>query len=121
MKNMNPNSTENPETFRFFKRTRRKLVLNFSALIVSDVVLVSHFTKRGNMSDELAAVLYGKGDIRLEQRRPADPRKDEVLVRVDCVGICGSDVHQWLHGGIGDKRIESPMVMGHEGAGTVER
>ena len=73
------------------------------------------------MTDELAAVLYGKGDIRLEQRRPSDPGENEVLVRLDSVGICGSDVHQWLHGGIGDKLIKSPMVMGHEGAGTVER
>ena len=37
------------------------------------------------------------------------------------VGICGSDVHQWLRGGIGDKVIQSPMVMGHEGAGVIER
>ena len=97
--------------------------LSISPIVIAliDYVLVGEFLSRSNMSDELAAVLYGKGDIRLEQRRSADPRKDEVSVRVDCVGICGSDVHQWLHGGIGDKRIESPMVMGHEGAGTVER
>ena len=98
-----------------------KLVISPIVIALIDYVLVGEFLSRSNMSDELAAVLYGKGDIRLEQRRPADPRKDDVLVRVDCVGICGSDVHQWLHGGIGDKRIESPMVMGHEGAGTVER
>ena len=73
------------------------------------------------MSDEMAVVLYGKGDIRLEPRRPADPKENEVVVRMDSVGICGSDVHQWMHGGIGDKFIKSPMVMGHEGAGTVER
>ena len=71
--------------------------------------------------DELAAVLHGAGDIRLEQRRPGDPRENEVLVRMDSVGICGSDVHQWLQGGIGDKMVQSPMVMGHEGAGVIER
>ena len=46
---------------------------------------------------------------------------DEVLIRMDSVGICGSDVHYWTHGGIGAFILKSPMVIGHEGAGTVQR
>ena len=46
---------------------------------------------------------------------------DEVLIRMDSVGICGSDVHYWTHGGIGAFILKSPMVIGHEGAGTVKR
>ncbi len=72
-------------------------------------------------TDNLAVVLHKKLDIRLEQRPPGEPGEREVLVRVHSVGICGSDVHQWQHGGIGEKRINSPMVMGHEAAGVVEK
>ena len=35
------------------------------------------------------------------------------------VGICGSDVHYWVHGRIGDFVVEAPMVMGHEASGLV--
>ena len=40
---------------------------------------------------------------------------------MDSVGICGSDIHYWSHGGIGAFKLTSPMVIGHEGAGTIER
>lgn len=35
------------------------------------------------------------------------------------VGICGSDVHYWQHGKIGDFVVTEPMVLGHEAAGRV--
>ena len=35
------------------------------------------------------------------------------------VGICGSDVHYWVAGRIGDFVVKAPMVMGHESSGTV--
>lgn len=35
------------------------------------------------------------------------------------VGICGSDVHFWVEGRIGDYVLEAPMVVGHEGSGVV--
>jgi D-xylulose reductase len=44
---------------------------------------------------------------------------DDVRIRLHTVGICGSDVHYYTHGGIGTKIVESPMVLGHEAAGTV--
>lgn len=47
------------------------------------------------------------------------PGTGEVLVRVDACGICGSDVHYWQHGRIGDFVVKEPMVLGHEAAGTV--
>ncbi|KAJ2903110.1 alcohol dehydrogenase -like domain-containing protein [Zalerion maritima] len=43
----------------------------------------------------------------------------DVLVAVQYTGICGSDVHYWEHGRIGHFVVESPMVLGHESAGTV--
>jgi len=42
-----------------------------------------------------------------------------VLVRVTAVGICGSDLHWWSEGAIGDARLARPLVLGHEGAGVI--
>lgn len=43
----------------------------------------------------------------------------EVLLSMQSVGICGSDVHYWVHGRIGDFILNAPMVMGHEASGLV--
>lgn len=40
----------------------------------------------------------------------------ELLVRIDASGVCGSDVHMW-HGE--DPRLRLPMILGHEGVGTI--
>jgi len=44
---------------------------------------------------------------------------DDVRVAVKQVGICGSDIHYYLHGGIGDYIVREPMVLGHEASGIV--
>jgi len=44
---------------------------------------------------------------------------DDVRIRMDVVGICGSDVHYYRHGRIGPFIVKDPMVLGHEGAGTI--
>ena len=44
---------------------------------------------------------------------------DEVLVQVEYVGICGSDLHYFESGRIGDFVVKPPFVLGHEAAGTV--
>ena len=69
--------------------------------------------------DNLTAVLYKTGDIRLEQTAVARPGPNQVLLKMDSVGICGSDVHYWTHGAIGDFIVRAPMVLGHEAAGVV--
>ncbi len=43
----------------------------------------------------------------------------DVKIAVDTVGICGSDVHYYTHGRIGSFIVKSPMVLGHEAAGTI--
>lgn len=43
----------------------------------------------------------------------------EVLLSMRSVGICGSDVHYWVRGRIGDFILNAPMVMGHEASGLV--
>ena len=70
--------------------------------------------------DNLSAVLHAKDDLRMEQMPlPGKPEPDEVLLETLCVGICGSDVHYWRLGHIGDFILTTPMVLGHEAAGEV--
>jgi D-xylulose reductase len=44
---------------------------------------------------------------------------DDVRIRIHTVGICGSDVHYYTHGKIGNFIVKEPMVLGHEASGTV--
>lgn len=69
--------------------------------------------------DNLSAVLYKKGDLRMENRPIPEPKDEEVLIRMSAVGICGSDVSYLVKGYIGDFVVNAPMVLGHESAGTV--
>jgi len=43
----------------------------------------------------------------------------DVRIKIDTVGVCGSDVHYYTHGRIGSFVVEAPMVLGHEAAGTI--
>lgn len=47
-------------------------------------------------------------------------RDDDVLIRIATVGVCGSDMHYYRTGQIGDQVVEYPWIVGHECAGTVE-
>ncbi|MCX7887515.1 MAG: alcohol dehydrogenase catalytic domain-containing protein [Verrucomicrobiae bacterium] len=70
----------------------------------------------------LAARLYGPRDLRIEQvPDPLPPRRGQVLLRVTATGICGSDLHTYKEGRIGDTTLRSPLVPGHEFSGVVER
>src|SRR5215211_6214164 len=66
-----------------------------------------------------SAVLHAAGDLRIEDRPEAQPGANEVLVEVAAVGICGSDVHYYDHGRIGDYVVVEPMIVGHESAGVI--
>ena len=65
------------------------------------------------------AVLMRPGEIAIEQRPVPTPGPREVLVEVSSVGVCGSDVHWYEHGRIGDLVVRAPLVLGHECAGRV--
>lgn len=43
----------------------------------------------------------------------------DVRIKVDTVGICGSDIHYYKHGRIGPFIVNEPMVLGHEASGTI--
>ncbi|WP_372912690.1 NAD(P)-dependent alcohol dehydrogenase [Salinigranum sp.] len=65
------------------------------------------------------AVLVEPHQFELQDRPRPSPGADDVLVAVREVGICGSDVHYYEHGRIGDIVVENPLVLGHESAGEV--
>ncbi|MCB0194783.1 MAG: alcohol dehydrogenase catalytic domain-containing protein [Anaerolineae bacterium] len=68
-----------------------------------------------------AARLHGPRDLRVEQvPHPGPPGSGDVLLRVTSVGICGSDLHSYKDGRIGDNVLESPLTLGHEFGGIVE-
>jgi len=64
--------------------------------------------------------LHATGDLRLSEEERPKPREGETLVRVTAVGLCGSDLHWFGEGGIGETRLERPLVLGHELAGVTE-
>ncbi|XP_050679398.1 sorbitol dehydrogenase-like [Leptidea sinapis] len=70
--------------------------------------------------DNLGAILYKTKDLRIETiPLPETLGDNEVLLKMDCVGICGSDVHYWQSGACGHFVLDAPMVMGHEASGVV--
>jgi L-iditol 2-dehydrogenase len=66
-----------------------------------------------------AARLHGTGDLRVADEPAPQPGEGATLVGVTAVGICGSDLHWWTEGAIGDATLSRPLVLGHEGAGVV--
>lgn len=58
--------------------------------------------------------LYGIRDLGVEQAPIPQPGPGEVLLKIASVGTCGSDVHYYLEGGIGDAIVKEPITMGHE-------
>jgi len=67
----------------------------------------------------LVAQLVAPREFRLTELPIEDPGPGEVQVQVGAVGVCGSDLHSYTEGGVGDTPCEYPMVLGHEPAGTV--
>ncbi|MBT2598067.1 L-idonate 5-dehydrogenase [Arthrobacter sp. ISL-72] len=66
-----------------------------------------------------AVVAHAAGDLRIENVPLAAPASGEAVVEVAFGGICGSDLHYWLHGAAGESVLRAPLVLGHEIVGTV--
>jgi len=58
--------------------------------------------------------LHGVRDLRLEAITQPTPGPGEVLLKIASVGVCGSDVHYYVDGRIGDAVVTDPIIMGHE-------
>ncbi len=66
-----------------------------------------------------AAELIAPGRFRLTDMAIEDPGPGEVQVRVEAVGVCGSDLHAYSEGAVGSMPNVYPMVLGHEPAGRI--
>ncbi len=64
--------------------------------------------------------LHGPHDLRLHDEPRPKSGPDQALLRVTAVGICGSDLHWFSEGSIGDATLGHPLIIGHEFAGIVE-
>ncbi len=67
----------------------------------------------------MCLVIHAPEDLRVDERDAGEIGPGQVLVRVAMGGICGSDLHYFHEGGFGTVRLQHPMVLGHEVAGTV--
>ncbi len=57
----------------------------------------------------------------MEASKPDIQSDTDVLIRMQAVGVCGSDVHYYTLGKIGSQVVQYPFPVGHEGAGVVEK
>ena len=67
-----------------------------------------------------AAKWFKPRDVRVVEVEKPSPKPHEALIRVESVGICGSDIHYYLDGHIASSQIKSPLILGHEFSGVVE-
>ncbi|KAL2798509.1 chaperonin 10-like protein [Aspergillus keveii] len=73
-------------------------------------------------AQNLSFVLQGIHKVTYEDRPvPELESPHDVIVNVKYTGICGSDVHYWEHGAIGQFVVKDPMVLGHESSGVVSK
>lgn len=68
-----------------------------------------------------AAYMTGINKLEIREIDMPIPRGDQVIVKVDYVGICGSDVHYLEYGKIGDFIVNGDFRLGHECAGTITK
>lgn len=66
-----------------------------------------------------ASVLHRDRTVTVEQRPVPGPAPGEVLIQVAAVGVCGSDVHYWQEGRIGEFVVTEDLILGHEAGGTI--
>ena len=74
---------------------------------------------QGLPATSAAVVAHAAGDLRIEEVPVSVPGPDEAVVEIAFGGICGSDLHYWLHGAAGESILRAPLVLGHEIVGTV--
>ncbi|KAH9976220.1 GroES-like protein [Lactifluus volemus] len=71
------------------------------------------------LPQQRAAVLHGPKHLSIDDRTLWPPQQGQAQVAVVATGLCGSDLHYYLHGRNGDFALQAPLVLGHEAAGIV--
>ncbi|OAQ97092.1 hypothetical protein LLEC1_07437 [Akanthomyces lecanii] len=97
-------------------RLARHSILRFDLVSVTMATQTLNKEKLSNKS----FILNKPFDVAFDERpKPTIEDPHNVLVAVNYTGICGSDVHYYVHGAIGHFVVKEPMVLGHESSGTV--
>src|SRR4028118_1846960 len=97
------------------------MVQNENAQHSGTFVLTGASDRSGQVTaTALSATLFGAQDLRMVEEPPKPLPPGLVRVRFGAGGICGSDMHYFRHGRTGDFVVESPLVLGQEGAGGGE-
>lgn len=65
------------------------------------------------------AIMTALNKIEFTERPIPKPKENEVLVKLEYIGVCGSDLHYYEFGAIGNFIVKTPFVLGHECSGTV--
>ncbi len=82
----------------------------------------SYFYNSLNAFSMKSIALTGIGEMgMIQEPDPVILNETDVIVKVTHVGVCGSDMHLYEQGHIGDSWVEYPFVVGHEGTGMVEQ
>ena len=66
-----------------------------------------------------AAVMTGLNSIEIQERPMPEPAPGQAVIRVEAVGVCGSDVAYYRYGKIGPFVVGGPFILGHEVSGQV--
>jgi len=69
--------------------------------------------------DNTTLIIDSKRNFHLENQPTPVPGPDEALIAIDSVGICGTDIHFYHEGHIGDIKLDKPHILGHESGGTI--
>ncbi|KAF7265769.1 hypothetical protein GWI33_020848 [Rhynchophorus ferrugineus] len=101
------------ECFRF----NRNILYNFG--YSANAFFKRNYSGDCDEKDNCAVVLHGIKDLRIELRPFPKFKDHEVLLQMEVVGICGSDVQYYDHGRVGSFVLTKPMVIGHEASATV--
>jgi len=75
--------------------------------------------QQGKKTDMRALFIHGEKDRRLGELPEPEPKENEYKLKVASVLICGSDLHYYLEGKLGTRRVEKPQIPGHEYAAWV--
>lgn len=79
----------------------------------------STFTTAPTLKQNLAITTTPSHTLHLREVPTPTPGANECLIHVRATGICGSDVHFWKEGGIGDSKVQGELGLGHESAGVI--
>ncbi|HBB84553.1 MAG TPA: L-idonate 5-dehydrogenase, partial [Sulfitobacter sp.] len=89
-----------------------------------ELYVLRHHTSRANFDERgggfmKACVIHGARNIAIETRPTPSPMAGQLLLSFAYGGICGSDLHYYEHGQVGDSILRGPMVLGHEFSAVV--